>query len=580
MRLQPHSSLVLLHRLPVLVTITLLTALLLYKSISTELSVLISPDLLASYDPSWSTLFCPAPISIPGANFCPIAKDTFVETSAYDLPKLVKRNIVISDAGTCAWHNEGEDDLGVLEGIVDTWRTAGLRVAVLEHAGFHEGDGFRWGFEQVLELGMDYTIPPTPYSDGTFAKDVNNGEFDVVFHISCDHAFWNWPRNDMAFEAMKNSKELEVVCMLHQLENLNDEERESWEVVADQERLTYLTLSKHVKNYLRSEVLKWSHSLNKQTWGNVYVEEFIPIFPIDASRLSDSEFVNVAEFFPRHSGRTPSRFAVLGNIQPWRRNYNSILDDLFQAVEADPASWGYLPLSSEPNSTYMSANDKSTPPVTLHFIGSLLPTVHLDVPAPLTNMVFIHSDLYYLDFYRLLGSMDLILPAFVGWTYLEKKLSSAIPAAIISRVPLLGSELLLNAYQFLREPAIILHKPGMREIEAIGLLRKGLDPYTANKPVFQDRSPLEAENSRSWNKELLTETKPLLPKCLLSSEQPVHSVRKVGQSHGPDGEPNFDPSSEWKQYHQNLYVANKGMMSDLLERLYQRIERRRLSGEA
>ncbi|KAK6906848.1 hypothetical protein I203_100835 [Kwoniella mangroviensis CBS 8507] len=517
---------------------------------------------------------------------------TFVETSAYDLPKLIKsksttkrqrsKRSEITEEGQKRQVIGEEEEENEVSGISD------LRIAVLEHAGFHEEvvgavlktltdiganftlyrDKFRWGYDEVLSSGMNYTTPPTMYSDGTFADAVSNGEIDVTIHISCDHEFWNWPRNVPAYEAMKNNQNMEVICMLHELENLSEKERNSWEVAAKQNRLTYLTLSKHVKNYLKNEVLKWSHSLKQLHWGKVDVEEFVPIFPVDASRLPDSEDVSVSEFFPKRAERIPSRLAILGNIQPWRRTYNPILSDLHAAIEADPAAWGYLPLSSEPNSTYISSNDDSRPPVTLHFIGSLAPTAELNIPDSMRDMVFIHSGLEYISFYRLLGSMDLVLPAFMGWTYLEKKLSSAIPAGVVSRVPVLGSELLLNAYQFLRDPSIVLHAPGLREIEAILLLRKGIDPYT-NQPKSHHASSGTGV------------TKPLLPgKITYNIQTGEKKQLRLGMKKRNDDIPtkSIGSSSEedWNEYHDRLYKANKEMMLELLEVLSRRIGDRKI----
>ncbi|WWC65461.1 uncharacterized protein I303_108079 [Kwoniella dejecticola CBS 10117] len=631
------------------------TLFVLYKSIPSELSQKAIPSSISSYLNSDSELdpIYPHPnlhLHGSGSGIGISTKSagdhgTFVETSAYDLPKLIKSkndrlrakrlrskravepSLSTTPEGEITQQSDEEDPINhpdEVEDEVEGSAIEGLRIAVLEHAGFHEEvvgavlktltdvganftlyrDNFRWGYAEVLESGMNYTTPPTPYSDGTFANAVSADEIDVVIHISCDHGFWNWPRNVPAYEAMKSNPNLEVVCMLHELENLNEDERKSWEIAANQERLTYLTLSKHVKKYLKNEVLKWSHSLKQLSWGKVDVEEFVPIFPVDAAVLPDSDSVQVSEFFPKRAERVPSRLAILGNIQPWRRNYNPILGDLHKSIQADPASWGYLPLSTDPNATYVSANDDSRLPVTLHFIGSLFPTAQLEIPESMKDMVFIHSDLEYIDFYRLLGSMDLILPAFVGWTYLEKKLSSAIPAGVVSRVPVLGSELLLNAYQFLRDPSIVLHAPGLREIEAVEMLRKGIDPYT-NRPLARTHHQAVTGDNSSGNenengneiakgngkgKVSLMDAKPLLPKFNSNThtEGRLHprglgKQLPLGMKKLNDDIPTKQIASssqeDWAEYHENLYNANKEMMLDLFERLAERIERRKSFGK-
>ncbi|KAK8850315.1 hypothetical protein IAR55_004232 [Kwoniella newhampshirensis] len=482
---------------------------------------------------------------------------TFLETRSFDLPNLIR-------------DKRAEHD-GELQG---------LKIAVLEHAGFHEEvvgaviktlvdigadftlyrDNFRWGYFDVLQAGMNYTTWPTPFSDGTYAAAVAAHEIDITIHISCDHAFWNWPRNKPAYEAMKANTDMEVVCMLHELENLSDDERRSWEKAAAEDRLTYLTLSKHVKRYLQHEVLKWADRLRDVRWGKVQVEEFVPLFPIDPSALPDSEIVKVAEYFPKRPEHIPSRLAILGNIQTWRRNYNPIIKDLHDAMQVDPAAWGYLPLSSEPNATYVSANDAARPPVTAHFIGSLAPTSKLEIPDSMRDMVYIHSGLSYSDFYRLLGSMDLVLPAFIGWTYLEKKLSSAIPAGVVSRVPILGSELLLNAYEFLRVPALQVEAAGLREIESVRLLREGIDPYASQFTSSPPRLLLPGMAGSQWLGEL---------------ENYAEDAVDGKMTRGNTVTNHAGTKKEWDEYHERLYEGNAEMMTAMFGRLGKRIRARK-----
>lgn len=72
---------------------------------------------------------------------------------------------------------------------------------------------------------------------------------------------------------------------------------------------------------------------------------------------------------------------------------------------ADPAEWGYRAAMTGAVVTYVSAEDPERPPVTLHLIGSLAPTAELEVPDAIRDIVVIHSDLLYLEFYKVLASM-------------------------------------------------------------------------------------------------------------------------------------------------------------------------------
>ena len=121
-------------------------------------------------------------------------------------------------------------------------------------------------------------------------------------------------------------------------------------------------------------------------------------------------------------------------------------------------------------------------------------------------------------------SRDLIVPAFVNFVYVDKKLSSAIPAGIISRVPILSTPLLLEAYAFLRPPALVLHPSSMSEIEAIGLLRDRKDPMHGENVALPGYKPYQGAASRD----------------------------------------------EWDAYHARLYDANARVMRKLLEDVRQR----------
>jgi len=71
----------------------------------------------------------------------------------------------------------------------------------------------------------------------------------------------------------------------------------------------------------------------------------------------------------------------------------------------DPAAWGYLPPTS-PTAAFLPAN---TDNFVLHLAGNGKDDF---VPTRLQHVVAIHKALSYPDFFSLMGSMDLVLPAF------------------------------------------------------------------------------------------------------------------------------------------------------------------------
>ena len=79
------------------------------------------------------------------------------------------------------------------------------------------------------------------------------------------------------------------------------------------------------------------------------------------------------------------------------------------AYLGDPETWGYLPLG-QGREVYEPMTDSDREPFELHLIGE----GNLDIPRELINIVFIHNGLSYIDFYALMQSMDVVIPAFVN----------------------------------------------------------------------------------------------------------------------------------------------------------------------
>jgi hypothetical protein len=71
----------------------------------------------------------------------------------------------------------------------------------------------------------------------------------------------------------------------------------------------------------------------------------------------------------------------------------------------DPSAWGYKRLLF-PERVY-TANPLDPSPFILHLVGG----GSLDLPEALTNIVQLHIDLPYVDYYTFISSMDIMVPA-------------------------------------------------------------------------------------------------------------------------------------------------------------------------
>jgi len=130
----------------------------------------------------------------------------------------------------------------------------------------------------------------------------------------------------------------------------------------------------------------------------------------------------------KHISRVLSNVAIQGSFRFSRREYFGVYADLLASLEGehfgplhwrrghyfhpisseDPGAWGYLPLT-KPDSVYEVDETAALQPFQLHLIGN---AGDPEIPTALSNVVRVHRDLPYDDFYSVIQSMDLVLPAF------------------------------------------------------------------------------------------------------------------------------------------------------------------------
>lgn len=189
------------------------------------------------------------------------------------------------------------------------------------------------------------------------------------------------------------------------------------------------------------------------------------------------------------------------------RDYQRLFRDLARQIFYDSSSWGYVvsrkgsgivfeedAISSEgPSST-------SNTPFKLHLLGSVS-SDDLDflssLPPSLKNVIVVHRDLEYTQFYEKLGEMDLLLPLWKEKSqYTTIRASSSISAAISVQVPILFNDAEMAAYDFVREIAVIRRKQDESEVDAIARLRKqGLQNRASGKDWIEYLASIEARNS-------------------------------------------------------------------------------------
>ena len=226
-----------------------------------------------------------------------------------------------------------------------------------------------------------------------------------------------------------------LFCIVHHGDQWNDANRKS--VIApwmDQGLIDFVTLSPHTAAYLRGNGLKdWSSKPPS-------IRTFAPIFPIPPPSPNRKGVIDK---------QRELAFAIQGNYEPSRRDFNTIFSHLQSFVK-------------DSNSR---TDEDERANVTLHLLGS---GKRPSVPGNLSSHVFFDEDLSYSEYYAVLSNTFAILPAFADHDYLDRKASSTVPASLLGGTPLVATGEILAAYSYLPNEAVYRQKEGETELLAIG----------------------------------------------------------------------------------------------------------------
>ena len=226
-----------------------------------------------------------------------------------------------------------------------------------------------------------------------------------------------------------------LFCVVHHGDQWNDAKRK--EVIApwmDLGLVDFVTLSPHTATFLKANGLKdWSTK-------GPSIKSFAPLFPIPPPSPNRKGVIDK---------QRELAFAIQGNYEPSRRDFDTIFSHLRSFVDA----------SNSRTDEERGAN------VTLHLLGS---GNKPPVPEGLSNHVFFDEDLSYEEYYTVLSNTFAILPAFADNEYLDRKASSTVPASLLGGTPLVATEEILAAYSYLPKEAVYCQKEGETELAAIG----------------------------------------------------------------------------------------------------------------
>ena len=152
----------------------------------------------------------------------------------------------------------------------------------------------------------------------------------------------------------------------------------------------------------------------------------------------------------------------------------------------DSQTWGYR--SADDGSPSLVEDTSLSNPFKLHLVGH----GWLDVPEELKNVVVFHNDLGYREFYDVMASMDLCLPALnpsygyfwstasstvvmcsqVNVSSMKSMASCSLSNLIHVQTPMLVTQRFRKAYSYLDDDRVLVTHPAvMSEVDAIKALR-------------------------------------------------------------------------------------------------------------
>ncbi|RPA85493.1 hypothetical protein BJ508DRAFT_411906 [Ascobolus immersus RN42] len=281
----------------------------------------------------------------------------------------------------------------------------------------------------ITKVMSEFELPnKVPKHEGPGAFKNGKDVPDILVMTTCEIDMIEF--KDRLSQFLKDpTKKTHIFCTIHHADRWNSYLPDHVIPWVNAERITFLTLSEHVRDFFITEALnKW-----KKKEKTPPVEVLVPVFPVKIQ--STQAAANGA-----------LDFALQGDYDPSRRDYKSIFEQL----------------------AGFKKNNKDKL-ITMHLLGH---GKKPQVPTEVQDNVIFDASLTYPDFYRVLSEQFALLPAFASAEYLDRKASSSMPASLIAGVPPLVDRAILKAYNYLREEDVWLEEDYGKGLDAVGKLVK------------------------------------------------------------------------------------------------------------
>ncbi|KAJ7691577.1 hypothetical protein B0H17DRAFT_934873 [Mycena rosella] len=338
---------------------------------------------------------------------------------------------------------------------------------------------FKFGFQEIvdtLQLYRGEVRNPSALID-----DINSNKgaegIDIVVLGTCEVDLHNaWAKDLLAaWDARDAAHKFMLVCMVHNIQSASWQDSiTDW---AQRGAIRILPISEHVATAFRRSFLASADSpdavIRSAGYEHIRIDVHIPIFDLPRA----------VNFKP---SRTLSDAVIQGTFSLTRGDYIEFFAELKESLARNSKVWGYLPQTVD-SAPYAVDTTLRDPPFRLFIIGS----GELTVPQELKNIVSLHMGLNYTDFYALMHTMDICVPAFAPKDgYYDVQASSTIAMAVECNVPILVTERIKEAYIYINDDRPAVTRPAaMREVEALRALRTNDARYFLNRTGIARDSP-------------------------------------------------------------------------------------------
>ncbi|KAJ6478976.1 hypothetical protein C8R45DRAFT_1006390 [Mycena sanguinolenta] len=346
---------------------------------------------------------------------------------------------------------------------------------------------FPYDFQTVVEqLGLYRGVVKKPDAFMDAINDnIGDDGVDTVVLGTCEMDLKSaWGENLIsAWDARDAEHKFTAICLVHN--GPENTPQQIFESFSRRNAIRVLTISSHVAFAHRRSFLERADSpdfaARAANYEFIPVDVYVPVLNMPLLQIRNEEN-------PR---RILSNAVIQGNFD--RRDNTRIFADLVESLSEDPRVWGYLPLDpTNATAAYVAdltlAKWDDEPPFLLWLVGSgPLP----EIPHELKNIVQIRSRLAYPDFYALIGSMDVVVPALPRYNaYYDAKASSTFALALECNVPVLATIRLRASYAHIDDDRATITRPAsMHEVDALRALRTSSSLHSLQKTGILTNSP-------------------------------------------------------------------------------------------